>query len=273
MHADRGLADIISNDAAANLAAFQALIAGIPYERKGILFSEMFFFWLCARTVNPPRILESGRARGQSTLILSHCFPDAEILSVEHDRNSPDVDIAAGRLKARSNVRQLFGDASRMLPEMARPGDVSLIDGPKGYRGLRLALGLLADGTTPLVFVHDTSAGSEERRYLSRHMPEAVYSDLPAFAEVAHHLDQGVWEEVPAANRWTPAGAPQAGYGFSLACLHYQNRRNYRLLRLKAVLGGISHQMMKHWTEKRGTAASRHLVAKLSAAPAAERAA
>lgn len=236
---------MISRDAAANLAAFQALIAGIPYERKGILFSEMFFFWLCARTIKPRRILESGRARGQSTLILSLCFPDAEILSVEYDRDSADVAVAAERLHGRSNVRQLFGDATRLLPQMARLGDAVLIDGPKGYRGLRLALRLLADGNTPLVFMHDAAAGSEERRFLSRHLPEAIYSDLPAFAGLAHDLDQGVWDELPAANRWTPAGAPAGGYGFSLACLPHQSGRGYRGLMLRAVLAGLSHRLLK----------------------------
>jgi predicted O-methyltransferase YrrM len=239
------LAAILPRDAQAARAEFEGLIAGIPYERKGILFSEMFFFWLRARAVKPRRILESGRARGQSTLILSHCFPDAEILSVEYDRNSPDVAVAAERLKGRDNVRQLFGDATRLLPEMAQTGDVALIDGPKAYRGLRLALRLLAEGKTPLVFVHDTAAGSPERRYLSRRMPEAVYSDLPAFAEVAHPLDQGAWDELPEANRWTPAGAPVAGYGFSLACLPQQSGRAYRWLQLRAVLDGLSHRLLK----------------------------
>lgn len=245
MHADCELTDMLDRDAAANLVAFQALIADIPYERKGILFSEMFFFWLCARTVQPLWILESGRAGGQSTLILSHRFPEAEIVSVECDRNFPDVAVTAERLKGRSNVRQLFDDATRLLPKMARPGDVALIDGPKGYRGLRLALRLLADGKAPLVFEHDTAIWSQERRYLSRRIPEAVYSDLPAFTEVAHHLDRGAWDELPAANRWAPAGAPAVGYGFSLACLPHQGRRGYRGLLLQAVLAGISHRLLK----------------------------
>ena len=245
MPAERGLTDLIKRDAAANLAAFQALIAGVPYERKGILFSEMFFFWLSARTIKPRRILESGRARGQSTLILSLCFPDAEIFSVEYDRNSPDVAVAAERLHGRGNVRLLFGDATRLLPQMARPGDAALIDGPKGYRGLRLALRLLADGNTPLVFMHDAAAGSEERRFLSRHLPEAIYSDLPAFAGLAHDLDQGAWDELPEANRWTPAGAPAAGYGYSLACLPHQSGRGYRGLLLRAILAGLGHRLLK----------------------------
>ncbi len=245
MPTERELTGMLDRDAAAGLAQFQALIAGLPYERKGILFSEMFFFWRCARTLKPRRILESGRARGQSTLILSHCFPETEILSVEYDRNSPDVAVAAARLQGRGNVQQLFGDATRLLPQMAQAGDVALIDGPKGYRGLRLALRLLADGKMPLVFLHDTATGSQERRYLLSNMPEALYSDQPAFAGVAHHLDQGAWDELPQANRWTPAGAPAAGYGFSLACLPHQSGRGYRALRLRAVLAGFSHRLLK----------------------------
>lgn len=235
----------LPHEAVDHLAEFQSLVASIPYERKGILFSEMFFFWLCARRAKPRRILESGRARGQSTLILSHCFPDAEIISVEHDRNSPDVAIAAERLSGRDNVRQLFGDATRMLPQLAQPGDVALIDGPKGYRGLRFALHLLAQGRTPLVFVHDTARGSQERHFLSRRMPEALYSDLPGFADIAHHMDSGVWDELPEAHRWTQAGAPDNGYGFSLACLPLQSGRGYMTLRLRAVLDGLRHHLFE----------------------------
>ncbi|GAB4168700.1 MAG: hypothetical protein Fur0039_07170 [Rhodocyclaceae bacterium] len=224
------------------LPAFQSLIAGIPYERKGILFSEMFFLWLLAGTVAPHRILESGRARGQSTLILSHCFPEAEILSVEYDRDSPDVAVAEERLKGRGNVQQLFGDATKMLPALARPGDVALIDGPKGYRGLRLAVRLLGRGL-PMVFVHDTCSGSQERRFLSRRMPEALYSDEPRFAGIAHVLDRGAWDELPQERRWTPAGAPAAGYGFSLACLPRQAGRGYGIVLLEAILDGSKHRL------------------------------
>jgi len=241
---DQKLIDLVLNQSEATAHEFQTLIAGIPYERKGILFSEMFFFWLCARCVKPNRILESGRARGQSTLILSHCFPDTEILSVERDRNSPDVAVAAERLRDRSNVRQIFGDATRLLPEMAQEGDVALIDGPKGYRGLRLVLKLLADGRLPLVFIHDTAAGSPEREFLSKRVPEAIYSDLPAFAEIAHRLDQGAWDNLPEANRWTSTGAPQDGYGFSLACLPHKRSRWYRLLLAQAILDGLRHRLV-----------------------------
>lgn len=224
-------------------AAFAARIADIPYERKGILFSEMFFLWLCARELKPRRVLESGRARGQSTLILSHCFPEAEIVSIEYDRNSPDVAVAAARLAGRDNVRQMFGDATRLLPEMLAPGDIVLIDGPKGYRGLRLALRLLASDKTPAVFLHDAGLGSIERGFLAKRLPETFYSDAAEFAAVAHELDGGTWDELPAANRWTEAGPPAAGYGVGLACLPWNDGRSYRASLACAVLDGFVHRL------------------------------
>lgn len=239
------LCEALAIDIGERLAEFQSLIGNIPYERKGILFSEMFFFWVLARTVRPKRILESGRARGQSTVILSYCFPDAEIISVEFDRSSPDVAVAAERLKGRDNVRQLFGNATKMLPALAQTGDVALIDGPKGYRGLRLALRLLGNAALPMVFVHDTCSGSPERRYLTRWMPETIYSDQPGFAALAHVLDQGMWEELPQANRWTTNGAPVAGYGFSLACLPRLQGRIYQAILFKAVLDGLRHRLLE----------------------------
>lgn len=238
------LTEMLARDADAMMPAFRKLVGDMPYERKGILFSEMYFFWLLARSLQPRRILESGRARGQSTLILSLCFPQSEIISVEFDSESPDVAVAAERLKGRNNVRQLFGDATKMLPEMARSGDVALIDGPKGFRGLRLALRMLHRGL-PMVFVHDTCPGSTERDYLTRHMPETLYSDRTDIAAKTHVLDQGVWDDLAPERRWPAKGTPPAGYGFSLACLPRVDHRNYNLLLLRAVLDGLSHRLLK----------------------------
>ena len=52
--------------AAEMLSAFQKRVAGIPYERKGILYSEMFFLYLCAQASRPSCVVESGRARGKT---------------------------------------------------------------------------------------------------------------------------------------------------------------------------------------------------------------
>jgi hypothetical protein len=231
-------------DADARRDEFHRLIAGIPYERKGILNSDMYFLWLCARSVKPKRVLESGRARGQSTLILARCFPDAEIISVEYDRNSPDVPVAEARLKGEANVRLLFGDATHLLPKMAETGDIALIDGPKGFRGVRFALDLLAGGRVPLVFVHDAGPGTGERRFFERTLPAARYSDEPAVAAATHLLDDEDAADIPPHHRYAARrGGP--GYGYGLACLPYQAATSYRMLKLRAALAGTSERLTR----------------------------
>ena len=111
--------------AAEMLSAFQRRVAGIPYERKGILYSEMFFLYLCAQAAKPSRIVESGRARGQSTLVLSTIFPDLDVVSIESDADSPDVQVAQERLRGRDNVSMRFGDATRILPPKCEKGTSS----------------------------------------------------------------------------------------------------------------------------------------------------
>lgn len=227
--------------AARERESFAAHVKGLPYERKGVLFSEMFFFYLCARSVAPRRILESGRARGQSTLILAITFPELPIISFEHDPDSPDVPVAAERLRGRGKVELRFGDATRELPRLAQAGDVALIDGPKGWRGLRFALRLLAQGRVEMVFVHDVLPACPERRFLQKWLPAALYSDDPRFAALAHPLDAPVEQQLPQERRWRPGG-PAAGYGYSLACLPRTSRGRAGLAWVAAVFAGLGQR-------------------------------
>jgi hypothetical protein len=230
----------LAEAAAQQFDAFRSRIRDVPYERKGILYSEMFFLTLCAGAVRPLRVLESGRARGQSTLVLALSFPELPIVSLEHDERSPDVPVAAERLRPYRNVELRFGDATRILPAIARPGDVALIDGPKGWRGLRLALWLLAQGRVRMVFIHDVPHGTDERGFLERRMPGALYSDDPQFAAVAHGLDAAVAESLPEERRWREP-APASGYGFTLACLQ-PPPRGARRTWLAAVFAGLGRR-------------------------------
>lgn len=187
----------LCTEATRELEAFRRRVAGVPYESKGVLFSEMFFLYLCALHAKPRRILESGRARGQSTLLLSSLFPELPVISLEHDPGSPDVVVAGERLRDRANVDLRFGDATRILPAEARDGDIVLIDGPKGFRGLRLALSLLATGRVGMVFLHDAGKGSVERAFLVARVPGVLYSDELEFARIAHVLDADCRHHLP----------------------------------------------------------------------------
>ena len=125
------------------------------------------------RSQNPGRIIESGRARAQSTLVLARLFPRALIVSLELGPTSSDVKIAAERLRESSNVDCRFGDSLLLLPKLVEAGDVVLIDGPKDFRALKLAFRLLRSGKPLAVFVHDLWPGSPARRFVDRYLPSA----------------------------------------------------------------------------------------------------
>lgn len=167
--------------AAAHVDAYIERIEGAIHDHKGIRPSEGLFIFALLASDPPRRILESGRGRGYSTEILARCFPAARIISIERDRNSPDVELAAKRLEARNNVECKFGDARVELPQLIEHGDVVLIDGPKDFRALKLALRLLRTGKARAVFLHDVLPGSQVRRFLEKRVPSALFSDALEF--------------------------------------------------------------------------------------------
>lgn len=216
------------------LPDFKQLIEGLPYEHKGIPNSEMFFLYATAKGLNPPQILESGRARGQSTHLLALSFPDTAIVSVEYDASSPDVPIATARLTPFKNVDLQFGDSTRLFPDLIQDGDVVLIDGPKGFRGLRLALGLLATGKPVAVFVHDCPKGTEERRFLDKYLPDVFHSDHPQFVREYAPLDRG---EFPMPSE------PGQSYGPTLSCLPRVDGFNYHTVLRRLIFVGLANRL------------------------------
>ncbi|HSD44297.1 MAG TPA: hypothetical protein VLD36_20835, partial [Burkholderiales bacterium] len=223
------LANTVLTRAAESVDEFERLVADVPYERKGVLFSEMLFVRAILGRLAWTRILESGRARGQSTHLLAVCFPDREIISIEKDPGSPDVPVAAARLAPFANVKLMFCDAMQRLPELMQCGDAVVIDGPKGLRAIRLALKLLRTGKPSAVFVHDCGRGTEERAFLERHMPGVLYSDAAEFVDRYGYLDARCAEADTAIVR---GGAESArSYGPTFACLTPDARVDYgRLL-------------------------------------------
>jgi hypothetical protein len=171
------------------LPNYLAATEGLSHESKGIRRSELFFCYAMVAPTQPERLIESGRARAQSTLVLSRLFPNTLIVSLESDANSPDAAIAEQRLRGADNVECRFGDSLVVLPELARSGDVILIDGPKDFRALKLALRLLLKNRVRGVFIHDLWLGSPAREFVDRHLPFALLSDDSRWVQSYAHLD------------------------------------------------------------------------------------
>ena len=233
----------IAEVAQARVPEFSALCKDITYEEKGVLYSEILFMLVCMGEP-PARILESGRARGQSTLLLARALPKSEILSVEYNPNSPDVLVAEERLRPYGNASLLFGDARKVLPTLLDKEAVAIIDGPKMFRAVRLALRLLASGRVRQVYIHDVNVETPERAFLLKFLPECMYSDNREVAEVTHVLDSHAADRLPENRKLTGFTGP-FGYGFGLACIPYSETRNYRYLVVMAGLYDLVGRIRK----------------------------
>ena len=222
---------------------FERSIAGLDYERKGVLFSEVLFIAACSSLVPVNRVLESGRARGQSTHLLALTFPQTKIVSIEFDERSPDRPFAEARLKGFSNLELRYGDSMRLLPDLVEKNDVVVIDGPKHFRALRLGLRLLRSGKPVLLFLHDVQRGCPERDFLERAFPGALFSDEAEFVERFKRLDDRCWDKdyQVAGGEWRPYGVGPEGrrsYGPTFGCLAGQQPRNWTALSLRLALAG-----------------------------------
>jgi predicted O-methyltransferase YrrM len=218
----------VAERADALLPEYREIIGTIPPEAGfgGIWESEMFLFYAAIKPFAPKQILESGRARGKSTLVLARCFPDARIISVEYDRQSENASAAEAKLKPCANVELLYGDSRQILPERLQAGDAVLIDGPKDFRALKLALDLLRTGKPCAVFIHDFPQNSPQRKFIERNFPRAFFGDDPLFQRF-QSLDS---ERDPRPN-------PQRRYGI-FVCLPPPLPAPYFLLRLRLMLHG-----------------------------------
>jgi hypothetical protein len=232
--------EAVAQRAADFLEEYRAAIADIPPEAGfgGIWESEMLLFCAAIKPYAPKQILESGRSRGKSTTILARCFPEAQIISSELDPHSPNAAVAKAKLEVFPNVTLLWGDSHKLLPEHLQPGDAVLIDGPKDFRAIELALTLLRTGKPCAVFLHDFPPSAPGRRFIARNWPEAFFGDASSF-----HRFRSLDDE-----RDPRSGARARGYG-TFACLpaalpapYWQLKLKMRVARLTGGIGAKANQ-------------------------------
>ncbi len=202
------------------LPHFEKAIRETAYEPGGIFFSEILFARAAIGDDSPKRIVESGRARGLSTGLLSRLFPDTEIISIEVIKESAEALYAEKQLENVENVTLLYGDANDILPKIVQQSDVVLIDGPKRVPALELALRVLSSQEISGIFIHDCYKGQALRIFLDRLVPGVFYSDHPDFVDGFRHLDEAIWRNKRSAQQDACYGTSAGrSYGPTLACL------------------------------------------------------
>jgi hypothetical protein len=179
---------------------FRAL-AQEPYEARGIIHSEMALLIYTVRQFGINRIIESGRARGQSTYLMAKYLPDVEIHSVEL-RETPDSAYGIDRVKGFSNVTLYWGDGRDVLPWLAdnseKPTAV-LCDGPKGGQAVDVLLDCFSRPQVKVGFIHDMrildhGKPSPHRAAAVARLPNHLFSDHYKLVEEWSKLDAKVAE-------------------------------------------------------------------------------
>lgn len=180
-----------------NLATFKNSIKNMKYELKGIFNSEMLLFISLTHYFGVKLIIESGRARGQSTKIIAENFNKLEykIYSIEYNRYSSDVKHSFNRLKQYKNVNLFFGDSFELIPNLITEKCCILIDGPKDTAAINLGIECLENPLVKAVFIHDMSKDSLHRIWVEKIFSNYFFTDDSDYVAKFKILDKPCWFE------------------------------------------------------------------------------
>ncbi len=178
-----------------NQKKFYNTVKDIRYQVKSVHPSEMLMFVSVTKYLNIKRIIESGRARGQSTKIIAKSFKNKEyeIISIEIDKYKKDSIIAMQRLKYH-NLKLLYGDFQKIIFNFIRKPCVVLIDGPKKERALKLALRLIKEKNVKAIFIHDIHKDLPFRKEAEDIFRDIFFSDDSDYVKEFSYLDKEAWE-------------------------------------------------------------------------------
>lgn len=176
------------------LPTYKKSIYGLKYEPKGIFYSEMLLFIAISKKIGVNLLIESGRARGQSTKIIAENFKEQsyQIKSVEFVKYSSDVKISYNRLKEYKNIDLIFGNSFEILPKLVREECCVLIDGPKSG-AINLAIDMLKNPLVKAIFIHDMHKDSIERNEAEKIFKDCFFTDDLDYVNKFKNLDKKAW--------------------------------------------------------------------------------
>lgn len=179
----------------------QILSECAPFSVKGILHSEMLLFCSLIDYFKCQYVIESGRARGQSTEIIARFIQNKNIQfdSIERNQYSEDYLMALERLQFLS-VNLLDGDSTKLIPNKLYSSYRStavLIDGPKGRKAWRLARKILRQFTkVKFVAIHDMHRSRNKNllEKIDNSEFESYSSEYMDFINMFSSLDKECWK-------------------------------------------------------------------------------
>lgn len=177
-----------------------AAIAVEPYEARGILHSEMALILHACRRLGVEVVIEAGRARGQSTYLLSKYLPDAHIISIEM-RGGPDQAFGEQRCAGLPNVTLCTGDGGVLVPrlveEVAPHPTAILCDGPPTHVAIPVLKQALQAPHVRAGFLHDLrkldhGKPSPHRAAALEAFPWAIFSDAQDLVASLAWIDERI---------------------------------------------------------------------------------
>jgi hypothetical protein len=212
--------------AARHVDSFRPLATA--YEARGILHSEMLAVCSVCDELGVDLIFESGRARGQSTLMLAKYFKEkpVRVLSIDWDEAPwfrPDDDrFACEQLTPYRNVEIHYGDSVKLIPQLVHQYRhkkmAVLLDGPKDQTAIDLLGQVFQCSTQVRVgFIHDMYRGTAHRKSLQSTCERVFFTDDSDYVDRFTDLDGPCLCNPGWRPYWNPNIGTLASYGPTLA--------------------------------------------------------
>ncbi|MCX7957119.1 MAG: hypothetical protein N2643_04415 [Endomicrobia bacterium] len=183
-----------------NAKKFEEIISfdDFKFEPKGVFNSELLLIYSMVIENDIDVVLESGRARGQSTYILAKVFENfnVHIKSIELEKYTEDTIVAMRRLRKFKNLELYYGDSFKVINRLIpKATTVVLIDGPKSYDALKLACQVLKYRQVKVVFIHDVHKDSDTRAFIEEFFPNSFFTDDKDYVSSFEYLDTKCWQQ------------------------------------------------------------------------------
>jgi hypothetical protein len=161
-------------------------ISEIKYLPRGIYNSEMLLMISVLKFLNVETVLESRRARGHSTQLISKLLQNDDshksLISLDFKKDS-DSEYAEINLAQYPKTKLIYGDANFILKKIVRKKFSQsdryavLLDGPKSFNALYLTAKLIRYKIPPVVlFIHDMRKFQKDGKFpLQRFMCSVIF--------------------------------------------------------------------------------------------------